>query len=61
MDAPTYSLNQKLNIMKKKKKIMATFIPFYMFPFWYLFVLFPAGFFSRLNIGTVHCQTEMTD
>lgn len=29
---------------------MATFIPFYMFPFWYLFVPFPADFFCGLDM-----------
>lgn len=48
MDAPTYySLNQKLNI---KKKIYGNFHSLLYVSILVPFVLFPAGFFCRLDM-----------
>ena len=57
MDAPTYSLNQKLNIMKK---IYGNFHSLLYVSILVLSVLFQQVFPS-LRHGTVHCQTEMMD
>lgn len=58
MDAPTYSLNQKLNI---NKNIYGNFHSLLYVSILVPFCPFSSRFFLWLRHGTVHWQTEMAD